>query len=312
MWTEREILFALHETYGVGWHTIQYLIHTIGLSELKKWLDCSVSRWKEVGLKPEIAKNIATQFRAERLAQRLQLVQQQGIIWITAIDEHYPPLLKQISQFPWVLYGKGDWKYLREASIGIVGTRVPTSYGKNMAMTLAKQLTQLGFHVTSGLARGIDAASHEGALKQGKTIAVMGTSFEKIYPAEHAHLSAKIIKNGIVITEYPLGTPFHPGLFPRRNRILAGITLGTVVVEAKMRSGAMITAQIALDENREVFAVPGPITSSNSAGTLDMIQKGMAKMVVCVQDIVEECKSWLTMIPLSLHNETIDEKKDCS
>lgn len=305
-WTERQILFALHEAEGIGWHTIRDLMDRIGLLGLPCWLDRPSSQWQESGLKPNVADKLAAQFCSDRLEQRLEFTKRSGIEWITALDEQYPLLLKEIPQYPWVLYGRGDWKCLGEASVSIVGTRTPTSYGKKVAATLGEQLGHLGLHVVSGLARGIDASSHEGALKYGRTVAVMGTSFDRVYPPENRSLAGRIVENGIVITEYPLGMKTHPGMFPLRNRIIAGLSLGTVVVEANLRSGALITADMALESNREVFAVPGPITSPKSAGTLKLLYEGSAKLVRSTSDIVEEFKGWLTTIPLPYNNETVD------
>ncbi|WP_325175838.1 DNA-processing protein DprA [Paenibacillus profundus] len=304
-WTEQQLLFALHEAQGIGWHTIHSLRERIGMIALHHWLDRSVQHWFDLGLKPSIAERLAAQFRSERLEQRLIVTEQQEIEWISILDDEYPFLLKETAQPPWIIYGKGDWDILSETSIAMVGTRNPTVYGKKVAGMLAEQLTQAGFIVVSGLAKGIDAASHEGALKQGRTVAVMGTPFTHIYPPEHRVLAEKIAANGIVISEYPLDTPSHPGLFPRRNRIIAGLTLGTVVVEADDRSGALITSDSALEASRDVFAVPGPITSPKSKGTFRLLKQG-AKPVATASDIVEEYSGWLTMVPSPYNNETVD------
>ncbi|MCY9516186.1 DNA-processing protein DprA [Paenibacillus apiarius] len=304
-WTEQQLLFALHEAQGIGWHTIRSLRERIGMIALHHWLDRSVQHWFDLGLKPSIAERLAAQFRSERLEHRLIVTERQGIEWITVLDDKYPDLLKETAQPPWVIYGKGDWDILSETSIAMVGTRNPTVYGKKVAGMLAEQLTQAGFIVVSGMAKGIDAASHEGALRRGRTVAVMGTPFTRIYPPEHRALAEKIAANGIVISEYPLDTPSHPGLFPRRNRIIAGLTLGTVVVEADNKSGALITADSALEASRDVFAVPGPITSPKSKGTFRLLKQG-AKPVATASDIVEEYSGWLTMVPSTYNNETVE------
>ncbi|MBG9733159.1 DNA-processing protein DprA [Paenibacillus alvei] len=311
-WTISQIIIALHEAEGIGWHTIRDLMDRIGPNDLQYWMDRPSSQWQEFGMKPNIADRLAAQFRSEHLEQRLDIIERHGIEWRTAIDAQYPLLLRETAQYPWVIYGKGDWKCLEEASVSIVGTRTPTSYGKKVAATLGEQLSRMGLHVVSGLAKGIDAASHEGALKYGKTIAVMGTSFDQVYPPENRGLADRIADNGMVITEYPLGMKTHPGMFPRRNRIIAGLSLGTVVVEANLRSGALITADMALESNREIFAVPGPITSPKSAGTLKLLYEGSAKMIRSTSDIVEEFKGWLTTLPSSYNNETVDAKGEQS
>ncbi|MGG0814842.1 DNA-processing protein DprA [Paenibacillus alvei] len=311
-WTISQIIIALHEAEGIGWHTIRDLMDRIGPNDLQYWMDRPSSQWQEFGMKPNIADRLAAQFRSEHLEQRLDIIERHGIEWRTAIDAQYPLLLRETAQYPWVIYGKGDWKCLEEASVSIVGTRTPTSYGKKVAATLGEQLSRMGLHVVSGLAKGIDAASHEGALKYGKTIAVMGTSFDQVYPPENRGLADRIADNGMVITEYPLGMKTHPGMFPRRNRIIAGLSLGTVVVEANLRSGALITADMALESNREIFAVPGSITSPKSAGTLKLLYEGSAKMIRSTSDIVEEFKGWLTTLPSSYNNETVDAKGEQS
>lgn len=175
----------------------------------------------------------------------------------------------------------------------MVGTRVPTAYGRKIGEMLAEQLSAAGLTVISGLARGIDSVCHEAALSgAGSTIAVVATGLDKVYPPENRELEQQISRVGLVISEYPLGTPSHPGLFPQRNRIIAGLSLGTVVVEADSRSGSLITADAALEAGRDVFAVPGPLTSPKSRGALELIKQG-AKVVTSSADIVEEYIAYL-------------------
>lgn len=303
-WTERELVFALNEIIGIGWHTIRALGERVGFGGLADWLNRPASDWAELGMKPSMARKLAAGFRADRLEERLELANTAGIEWITRWDECYPPLLQEIPQPPWILYGKGDWTALSSDAIAIVGSRNPTVYGKKVALQLAEQLGCAGFLIVSGLARGIDACSHEGALIQGRTAAVMGTAFDRIYPYENANLARRIAASGIVLTEYPLGTPSHPGLFPRRNRIIAGLTLGTVVVEAAMGSGALITADFATESFREVFVVPGPVTSPKSAGPLFLMRNG-ARPIAHAEDIMEELKARLTTVTLPYNNGTV-------
>ncbi|UHA73947.1 DNA-processing protein DprA [Paenibacillus sp. 481] len=303
-WTERELLFGLHETEGIGWHTIQMLSERVGFANLSAWLNRPAADWIHIGIKPAQAAKLAQQYDADRLAARLHITQQQGIEWITMLDHTYPELLKQTHEPPWIMYGRGNWDVLRQPCVAIVGTRTPTVYGKTIAYQLSEQLAEAGITVVSGLARGIDGSSHEGAIKKGMTVAVLGTPLDRVYPPEHRSLFHAIAEGGLVVSEYPLGTRSHPGLFPRRNRIIAGLALGTVVVEAAVKSGALITADLALDASREVFAVPGPVTSPKSEGTFYLLQQG-AKPVACAADIIEEFASWLTTLPLPYNNGTV-------
>jgi DNA processing protein len=170
---------------------------------------------------------------------------------------------------------------------------MPTGYGRKVATMLSEALTRAGLMVVSGMARGIDSVVHETALRSGgPTVAVLGAGIDVIYPPENRSLYEEIAAKGLIISEYPPGTKALPGFFPQRNRIIAGLTLGTVVVEADARSGSLITADLALEAGRDVFSVPGPLTSPKSRGTLDLIKQG-AKMVTEAGDIIEEYDSWL-------------------
>ncbi|WP_261378323.1 DNA-processing protein DprA [Paenibacillus agilis] len=308
MWRIQDCLFALHQIKGIGWHTIDTCIKLLGGEQLPAWLDRPIAEWMDAGFKPAFAQRLAAGYTTGHLQKSLELTYKSGIDWITMYDESYPECLKEIHEPPWVLYGRGDWSVAKQYSIAMVGTRSPTVYGKTVAKSLSSQLTDHGLVVVSGLARGIDAVSHEGALNKGQTIAVLGTSSGAIYPAQHNHLADKIAASGLVLTEYPIGTPGHPGMFPRRNRIIAGLSLGTVVVEAAARSGALITAQFALEASRDIFAVPGPVTSPKSAGTFELLKQG-AKPVATAGDIVEEYVHLLTSQPQSYNNETVVDVK---
>ncbi|QHT60684.1 DNA-protecting protein DprA [Paenibacillus lycopersici] len=290
METKIEALITLHEAPGIGWKTIRK-VYEYG-RECGQWnhfARLAPEAWiSSAGLKPEQAKAIAHAFATVEPAARQREALSRGISRITYFDDEYPDLLKQIPQPPWVLYAIGRVELLKRHAIAIVGTRGPTSYGRKTASMLGEKLSQRGVTVTSGLARGIDAMAHEGALQgRGSTIAVLGTPVDRVYPLENRSLYHRVAEQGLILSEVPPGTPFHPGLFPLRNRIIAGLTLGTVVVEAAERSGSLITADQALEASRDVFAVPGPISSPKSAGTNGLIRQG-AKLVASCDDILEE------------------------
>jgi DNA processing protein len=203
-------------------------------------------------------------------------------------SESYPPLLKQISDPPLALYVRGDTAALAQHAIAVVGARRPSAYGSSVAHRLAADLAQRRLVVVSGMARGIDSASHRGALEAGgKTIAVLGSGVDVIYPRENKRLSEMIVESGALISEFPLGTHPAPENFPIRNRVISGLSLGTVIVEAAEYSGSLITARMALEQNREVFAVPGNITSPQSFGPNLLIKQG-AKLVDQWLDVIEE------------------------
>lgn len=202
------------------------------------------------------------------------------------IDEEYPKLLKEIYDPPFILYYQGQLPK-EEICIGIVGSRTPTTYGKQIAENMAEELAKFNFVIVSGAAKGIDTKAHTGALKKGKTIAVLGCGLDIIYPKENKQLLEAIAQNGAVISEYPLNTLPKPGNFPARNRIITGLSKGILVVEAAKKSGSLITAEFALSEGRDVFAIPGNIYSQKSEGCHSLIKQG-AKLVTRANDIVEE------------------------
>ena len=201
-------------------------------------------------------------------------------------DDSYPELLREISLPPEHLFIQGEFSK-DETCIAIVGSRKASHYGKTVATHLAEGLADCGFTVVSGLAQGIDSAAHKGALLKGRTAAVLGAGHDHIYPKEHALLAREIQKQGGVISEYLYPTTPQAGFFPARNRIISGLSLATIVVEAKDTSGSLITATFALEQGREVFAVPGNIFSENSKGCHDLIKQG-AKLVHSMEDVLDE------------------------
>lgn len=210
---------------------------------------------------------------------------------LTLNNRSYPALLKEIHNPPQILYIKTKKRVntlFKKPAVAIVGTRNSTSYGRVATCKITSQLVKRGFTIVSGLARGIDILAHKTAiLENGLTIAVLGSGIDRIYPPEHIPVAQEIIKNGAIISEFPLGTRALPGNFPIRNRVISGLSLGVVVVEAGVKSGAMITVSYAAEQGREVFAIPGPITSPYSQGTNELIKKG-AKLVTDISDILEE------------------------
>ncbi len=203
-------------------------------------------------------------------------------------DKRYPAQLKIISNAPKVLFVNGDIDYLQQPQLAMVGSRSPTAAGKKIAEDFAQHLSANGLTITSGLARGIDGASHRGALKGiAGTIAVVATGLDRVYPAEHRQLAHQICEQGALISEQPLGVAPHAGLFPLRNRIISGLSQGVLVVEAAIKSGTLITARHALEQNREVFAIPGSIHNPAVKGCHALIKQG-AKLVEKADDILEE------------------------
>lgn len=220
--------------------------------------------------------------------RELREVAQRGLSVLTLADEGYPQPLRAITAPPPVLYLQGDYREKDQLAMAIVGTRRPSAYGRLIAEKLAKELGARGFTIVSGLALGIDTAAHRAALGCGaRTLGVLGSGFGQPYPRENVKLMQAMGQAGAVLSEFPINTLPDRWTFPRRNRILSGLSRGTVVVEAPERSGALITARLALEQGREVFAVPGPITGETSRGTHRLIQQG-AKLITSVDDILEE------------------------
>jgi len=219
----------------------------------------------------------------------LQWLEKDDNSLITLADAHYPQALLEIPDPPPILYAKGDLSCLSMPAIAMVGSRNASVQGEKNAEEFAYALSEQGFSIVSGMALGIDGAAHRGALKNknGKTIAVVGTGLDIVYPAKHRELAHKIVEQGLVISEFAIGTPSRPQNFPRRNRIISGLSLGCLVVEANTQSGSLITAKCAAEQGREVFAIPGSIHSPMSKGCHELIKQG-AKLVDCIKDITDE------------------------
>ena len=278
--------FTLKYVPGIGNHLYKRLIEWFGSPE--NVFDASRDRLLEVeGITPRLITALRQASLPEEARQDLDLVAQKGYRIVCFNDPDYPPLLREIPDPPPFLYVSGTLDPSAHF-LAVVGSRNATPYGVTTTHRLCGDLAGKGLTIVSGMARGIDTAAHEGALMgKGRTIAVLGSGLEQIYPAENHHLFHKIVENGAVISEFPLSAQPEAHHFPQRNRIISGLSLGTLVVEATRNSGSLITARLAAEQNREVFAIPGSIQSFKSVGTHILIKQG-AKLVEHVQDILDE------------------------
>jgi DNA processing protein len=284
---EKAWWLALHLVPGVGRITFKKLVgyfgHPHGVMQATAGQLMRVS-----GIGPKLAQAITGFQTTTEVERELQAVNAIGCQIITQADATYPPLLKAIEDPPPVLYVKGEVGEPGAPGVAVVGSRRPSIYGNVVAEQLSRGLGACGVTVVSGLARGIDSVAHLKALEGGgRTIAVLGCGLSYIYPPENRRLAERISRQGAVVSEFPMRTKPDRLNFPLRNRTISGLSLGTVVVEAGERSGALITAQWALEQGREVFAVPGNVTAPTSRGTNRLIKMG-AKLVECVEDILEE------------------------
>ncbi len=240
------------------------------------------------GITPRITQAIKQPVESDLVEGQAYLIEKFGVELIPIWDDDYPPLLKQIYDPPMVLFCRGDKALLKNQCIGMVGTRTPSRYGKDVTTIFASGLSSHGYTIVSGAAKGIDTHVHRTCLRnQGKTIAVLGNGLDRVYPAENRDLYDDIAVHGLLVSEFIMGTKPDAQNFPRRNRIISGLSVGTVILEAAEKSGSLITAYFALDQNREVFAVPGNITSRQSHGPHHLIRQG-AKLIESVDDILEE------------------------
>lgn len=283
----REALVALNLIEHVGPVRVRQLLEHFG--EAPAILAASRQQLLQVrNIGQEVAEAIASWEKTIDLGAELKRIADFGCRVVTQMDAEYPELLRHIYDPPVVLYVKGELLPKDKNSVALVGSRLTTHYGIEMARKLSYQLAYLGVTVVSGGARGIDSAAHQGALSgKGRTIAVFGTGINLVWPSENKELFERIADNGALITQFPFNRPGDKQSFPIRNRIVAGMTLGTVVVEANLTSGALITANFAAEYGRQVFAVPGRIDSPRSKGCHDLIKKG-AKLCEGAEDILSE------------------------
>ncbi|MCI0339166.1 MAG: DNA-processing protein DprA [Acidobacteria bacterium] len=278
---------ALNMIRGIGPRTANQLLGHFGSPA--QVFAASRLALERAGLKPEIVRELHDLQILEKANAEIERLEKLGGRVVTLQDEEYPLLLREIYDPPIALYLRGDLKRACDRPcLAVVGSRRCSTYGINAAMSLSRDLALQGMTIVSGMARGIDAAAHRGALEaNGLTIAVVGTGLETTYPQEHKKLEEEIIANGAVISEFPLGTPPLPQNFPYRNRVLSGLCLGVLIVEAAEHSGSLITARLGYEQGREVFALPGNITSQTSFGPNYLIKDG-AKLVQHWRDVVEE------------------------
>lgn len=302
--SERDWLFILTMISGLGRKKIRQ-IH-----ELAGSLQNAVDEWRLVGeelrLSIELIQQVDAQTNPAVVERMIGEREAKKVGFLCVWDEAYPASLRHIPDQPLTLFYRGDSKLLEVPSIGVVGSRKPTPYGRASSAFLVKELVRAGLAVVSGLAHGIDGEAHQAALAAGgKTIAVLGCGLDHVYPPRHQALYQKIESFGLLLSEYPPHTPPFPGLFPERNRMISGLSLGVLVVEAAEKSGSLITADCALEQGRDVFAVPGPIFSSLSAGPHNLIKQG-AKLVTSASDILEELP---IVLPPDVPSGTADAKK---
>ena len=280
-------LIHLNLMQGVGLKTVQLLRDVFGSAE--RALQATPDELKKNDQLSQTVCDLLTHKPVLYPIEReLELIHKYGCQVVTLYDAAYPSHLKQIDTPPFVLYVRGELMQEDALSVSLVGSRNAKDYGRKVSYRLSYQLAQRGLTVVSGFAKGIDTSAHRGAVEAGgRTIAVMGNGLSIIYPAANTDLAEKIAASGALISEFPMAARPKPRNFPRRNRIISGLTLGTVVIEASNRSGALITARLAAEQNREVFAVPGEIFSELSTGTHKLINDG-AKLLNSVDDLLNE------------------------
>ncbi|MCF7811653.1 DNA-processing protein DprA [bacterium] len=293
----RIALLSIISTSGVGNQRSRNLVEMFGspldvlnapageISEALK-VPLSVGR--------EIISRGKNQKKAEECLDKLVLI---GAQIITIWDGNYPSRLKQIDNPPVIIYVKGESSPLYDYSVAIVGTRVPSDNARRITTRIARELSSVGVTVISGMALGIDSLAHEGALRGGgRTIAVLGSGIDVIYPPSNAKLYERICKQGMVISEYGLGVTPEPHHFPQRNRIISGLSLGVVIVEAGLKSGALITARYAIEQGKELFAVPGAAGLPRSAGVNRLLKDGTATLIESGEEVIEHMRSQLAPV----------------
>ncbi|WP_232697020.1 DNA-processing protein DprA [Brevibacillus daliensis] len=285
---ERDYLYSLVKIPGIGRKSIWKIYEQFGSFETPfkhgriEWATEKKSRVIPID--------------EEQVWNDKQEAEERGVSFFTLWDDVYPSYLREIPDPPLLLFYKGNLSCLQNPSISVVGSRIPSTYGKNACQVLTGKLASMGMTIVSGFAKGIDTEAHRAALKtEGSTIGVFGSGLDQIYPAENRLLYSHIQENGLLLSEYVPSTLPRPGFFPERNRIISGLSWATLVIEAAIKSGSLITAQFALEQGRDVFAVPGSIFSIKSEGTNNLIKEG-AKLVVSIEDILEELPVYMRSV----------------
>ncbi|MBI2104334.1 MAG: DNA-protecting protein DprA [Candidatus Omnitrophica bacterium] len=288
--TDRERLIRLNLIPELGSTWLRRVLDAFG--GLDRLWAADVRELQQVaGISPQAAERLDAARKDDACLEReLALAERCGAAIVTLADAAYPTRLKTIPDPPLALYVRGTLTAADETAIAIVGSRRASPYGRQCAERLSEDLALRGITVVSGLALGIDGAAHRGALRAGgRTLAVLGSGLARLYPPAHERLADQAAEQGAVLSEYPLEAEPLPHHFPRRNRLISGLSLGVIVVEASARSGALITADCALEQGREVFAVPGPMTSVTSEGTHRLLKQG-ARLVTSVEDVLDELR----------------------
>lgn len=283
---ENKYLNFLAHSPGITSNILKRLINSFGTAE--KIYNASRKELFENNLLAEDKINAFMEWKNKFDPEHIwSLLEEKDIKIVTLADHLYPSLLKEIYNPPYMLYYKGSLHEF-DKTIAVVGSRKATPYGEKITRNISRSLSEHGFVIVSGMARGIDSFSHLGSLDAlGKTIAVLGSGVDVLYPPENKKLYNSIVAEGCVLSEFPPGTPPESWRFPARNRIISGLSLGVVVVEAAHKSGALITVDFALEQGREVFSVPGPINSKYSLGTNELIKQG-AKPLTCIEDVLDQ------------------------
>lgn len=297
---------ALWRVKGVGARTYLSLLETFNTPQ--SVFSSTLDNLKKAGVSAAVAGQIKN-FDHDEIAKDLKWLERSDCHLMCWNDGDYPLLLREIPDPPPLLFIRGDRSLLGSLQIAIVGTRSPSPMGLKTSKAFAKSFVRFGLTVTSGLALGIDQAAHHGALDgNGATIAVAATGLDRVYPARHKSLAEEIIKNGAIVSEFPIGTQPKPGYFPRRNRIISGLSLGVLVVEAAIKSGTLVTAKHAMEQGREVFAIPGSIHSPLSKGCHHLIRQG-AKLIETADDVLEDLGN-LSLV--AINDEQTNERVESS
>lgn len=317
-------LLALHSIDGLGPVRLKLLIEYF--QDPRVAWEASEKELLEINLPKNVISKLLETRKKLSPEKYLEDIERSGIKWISVFDEDYPRLLKEIHDPPVVLYYKGEISLLRQAqdqndkmaiqddkAIAIVGTRKVTGYGRTVTEKFTTDLSKAGLTIVSGLARGVDTIAHQSTLNaRGRTLAVLGGGLNRLFPPENKRLAQEIANGfGAVLSEFPPDYPALPGNFPARNRIISGLSLGVLVTEAASDSGSLITARIALEQGREVFAVPGPITSSLSKGPYELIKEG-GKIVMDASEVLEELgvnKFQISNVKFQIPNNLSEQEK---